>query len=435
MVIAESFFNRGYLVGFYLRKSFRLGPVRLNLSKSGIGVSAGVKGARIGVNSRGRAYTHVGRGGVYHRQALGFNGSGVRTGGERAGEIEELNTDPGTTYAPTSFSIERGPLLEGYPRRSTPTGLFVFGFSVAVVVAFGALSRLGAEIGPAHVALGFAIPLRAVALFVAIRMRAKNASNANIARELAGVIQDARSLTDAELSRIKCILSKEDLYQEEKTFGCAQIYIAAMTAVVEDRRVEADELFLLDQLKNAFQLEEKFVERVRVDCFRSAYLEAIADHELENREEETLDHIRQELGISDSAIAEELEILQQLREIRVIRGGQLPELEPYVKLQKSESCHYIGVGRILKSKVLRRFQQDGQKFSERGLVIDKEGTLAVTNKRILLVHSGTTSIQLEKIVDLFVDVDQNLLSVTKDGAQKPIYITTPDAMKVGAMRR
>ena len=54
-------------MGFYLRKSFRFGPLRLNLSKSGIGVSAGVKGARIGIDATGHEYTHAGRYGLYYR--------------------------------------------------------------------------------------------------------------------------------------------------------------------------------------------------------------------------------------------------------------------------------------------------------------------------------------------------------------------------------
>ncbi|BET67174.1 DUF4236 domain-containing protein [Opitutales bacterium ASA1] len=54
---------------FYLRKSLSFGPVRFNLSKSGIGVSAGVKGFRVGANSRGN-YVHMGRHGLYYRAAL-----------------------------------------------------------------------------------------------------------------------------------------------------------------------------------------------------------------------------------------------------------------------------------------------------------------------------------------------------------------------------
>lgn len=56
-------------MGFYIRKSIRLGPVRLNLSKSGIGTSIGVKGFRIGSGPRGN-YIHAGRNGFYYRASL-----------------------------------------------------------------------------------------------------------------------------------------------------------------------------------------------------------------------------------------------------------------------------------------------------------------------------------------------------------------------------
>jgi hypothetical protein len=58
-------------MGFYLRKSFKLGALRLNLSKSGLGGSLGTKGARLGLSSKGKLYTHLGRWGLYHRQELG----------------------------------------------------------------------------------------------------------------------------------------------------------------------------------------------------------------------------------------------------------------------------------------------------------------------------------------------------------------------------
>lgn len=57
-------------MGFYIRKSIKAGPFRFNLSKSGIGVSAGVPGFRVGTGPRGN-YVHMGRGGVYYRATLG----------------------------------------------------------------------------------------------------------------------------------------------------------------------------------------------------------------------------------------------------------------------------------------------------------------------------------------------------------------------------
>jgi hypothetical protein len=53
-------------VSFYLRKSIKAGPFRFNLSKSGLGVSAGVPGFRIGSGPRGN-YVRVAGGIVEYR--------------------------------------------------------------------------------------------------------------------------------------------------------------------------------------------------------------------------------------------------------------------------------------------------------------------------------------------------------------------------------
>jgi len=56
-------------MGFYIRKSISVGPLRFNLSKSGVGVSAGVRGLRFGTGPRGN-YVHMGRGGLYYKKTL-----------------------------------------------------------------------------------------------------------------------------------------------------------------------------------------------------------------------------------------------------------------------------------------------------------------------------------------------------------------------------
>jgi hypothetical protein len=70
-------------MGLYLRKSFKAGPVRLNLSKRGLGASVGVKGLRVGTSASGKNYVHAGRGGLYYRKILssGKRGSAVSGGG------------------------------------------------------------------------------------------------------------------------------------------------------------------------------------------------------------------------------------------------------------------------------------------------------------------------------------------------------------------
>lgn len=56
-------------IGFSFRKSIKMGPLRLNLSKSGLGVSTGVKGLRVSVGPRG-TYLNAGTKGVYYRKKL-----------------------------------------------------------------------------------------------------------------------------------------------------------------------------------------------------------------------------------------------------------------------------------------------------------------------------------------------------------------------------
>lgn len=56
-------------MGFYFRKSINFGLFRLNFSKSGIGMSAGVKGARVSKTPKG-AYVHFGSNGFYYKQRI-----------------------------------------------------------------------------------------------------------------------------------------------------------------------------------------------------------------------------------------------------------------------------------------------------------------------------------------------------------------------------
>lgn len=46
-------------MGWSFRRSIRIGPLRFNLSKSGIGASAGIPGLRVGKDAKGRNYSQV----------------------------------------------------------------------------------------------------------------------------------------------------------------------------------------------------------------------------------------------------------------------------------------------------------------------------------------------------------------------------------------
>lgn len=62
-------------MGFYFRKRRSAGPLSFNLSKSGIGISTGIRGLRAGVTSHGKLFTsaNVPGTGLYYRKYYGHH--------------------------------------------------------------------------------------------------------------------------------------------------------------------------------------------------------------------------------------------------------------------------------------------------------------------------------------------------------------------------
>ena len=80
-------------MGFGFRKSKNFGGVRLNLSKSGLGVSYGVKGFRISTNSKGSTL-YAGRNGFYYRKKISGNNSSEKnsTNNSECNNLEQRET-------------------------------------------------------------------------------------------------------------------------------------------------------------------------------------------------------------------------------------------------------------------------------------------------------------------------------------------------------
>lgn len=88
---------------FYIRKSVSAGPFRFNLSKSGIGVSTGIKGLRIGTGPRGH-YIHAGRNGLYYRSSISV---GSRTDQKRFPSSTKPPSPDIQTYAEPGVEMVR----------------------------------------------------------------------------------------------------------------------------------------------------------------------------------------------------------------------------------------------------------------------------------------------------------------------------------------
>lgn len=99
-------------MGLYLRKSVRVGPLRFNLSKGGVGVSVGIKGFRVGTGPRGN-YVHMGAGGIYYRATIpsSFPVGGPGSPRCSASPVGGAVSLPPPVLTPTCPSHTHGPMV------------------------------------------------------------------------------------------------------------------------------------------------------------------------------------------------------------------------------------------------------------------------------------------------------------------------------------
>ena len=105
-------------MGFRFRKSVKIAPgVRLNIGKKSVGISAGVKGARVSVNSSGRKTTTVG----HPRNGPDATSKTEKIGGHAATDKHRLRLRPEYTRSPSDLPTYR-PAAAAWPPR-TPKGI------------------------------------------------------------------------------------------------------------------------------------------------------------------------------------------------------------------------------------------------------------------------------------------------------------------------
>lgn len=124
-------------MGFFLRKRIKLGKgLSLNLSKSGLGLSFGVKGFRISKNSRG-TQLNVGCNGMYYRKSLN---SKKNTEEQEPVECEEYIEEQPQEELQEVVTIEISKELNNFKIKETAS-IFV-GFVGFILIFFNAIAGL-----------------------------------------------------------------------------------------------------------------------------------------------------------------------------------------------------------------------------------------------------------------------------------------------------
>lgn len=372
-------------MGFYIKKSFRAGPVRLNLSKSGLGLSAGVKGFRVGSGPRGN-YVHAGRGGLYYRKNLGSN----------------------TKYRSTS--------------QNSAGSMGIIGVIIALVL----IIFVGQWFVENPAVFIFIV---AIAALIAGIMFYKKAARDKAIAEYKKILDEIFVLETLEFNEEKLQRIKNKLVHDCKSESEEieqNIYNAVLDKIIDDDEITPKERDTIKKLESIISLSDSNKTEAKLEIFKSYYLNAIEDRLITNSEIDTLNNIVEGLGINDSDIKEEMQTVKEIIKMQTLEHPLSPLETVPVTIQKSEKAFYSSMGKVLSRKKAPKNSSSEYEYS-----IRKEGNLIVTNKRILVINDGTTAIKVADILDIDVDIDRRFIIISKGSSATPTIIQTEEALYCG----
>lgn len=436
-------------MAFYLRKGFNLGPVRLNVSKGGVGVSGGVTGARVGLSPRG-AYVHGGRGGVYYRKYAaagkrrsasgaaraterqrlprGNSSHGMPPGeslGPQPGDKVEVFTDTGVTYpSPVHISEPVSMDVPVLPREQIPLYVgFVPGI-LFVVLGFAGI------VGTGLLVAGLVVALGSGGLWSWIDKRNQQASQAveqwrSLLKE-AGELKPGSSLLAAARTRLQGGTGFSAMQQKWIDF---QRTLDTYEHLADQLHTSPDgkELTGIRELEQALlgniTLSSHDFEGMKTAVFQERFRKLTADYALTKDEERYIRRLAQHFDFSGNQVREELDTLDILAEIRDEKEREPSEITVPVRLVRAERAYAAMPGRLLRKKVLQNKTEQGIRYQFTGYDADLEGMVYLTDRRVLVVGEGSRSYRLNKVLDVILSVEDATVQLVMDGRKSPVILT------------
>lgn len=400
--------KQSFAMGFYIRKNLMSGPLRLNLSKGGVGFSFGVKGARIGVNRKG-TYVHGGRYGAYYRKYMTEDGEEEWKGNKR--RTVEFFTDTGLTYPRPDL-----PQKPKLPKVKPPPVLRVNPFIKAGLI-LGPLILLAIFSG-----FYFLSGIGAVLTAIAYPLYFNQKGQINKAKVSLNNLKHHLDQKQPVPTLIKSIKTRK-LKPKYRQWRDYHFLKALNQQFYEDPDyITPDEFREVEKLLHIPKKQKRLVKRHIFSRFLHAVLE---DHFISRQEEDKLMEVVDNLNLSLGDIPEEKALIDVMHKLRETISAPLEAVGTSLNLKQGEVCYYITEGRFLKEKYVDRFKKNGVFYKAKGYELDMEGELYLTDRRLLMVSEGSREYRLNKILDVTLSLEDNSLKLTVDDRKNPVVVTAP----------
>lgn len=211
------------------------------------------------------------------------------------------------------------------------------------------------------------------------------------------------------------------------------VYASAVLRALSEREQTGQLSAWPGHVANTFGLAPGRQRAAELDLFKRLVWAALADQVVTPEEQQALEQVRGWFAIDSAAIEDESRALNEHSRAQALERDLLPTVDSPVKLQKGEVCHHHTSGALLDRKVVRSSVVAGRRHKEEALVVAREGDVYVTSKRLLVVGDGTSTIPHTAVLDVEIDYDERLITITKDGRQKPLHLRVPDPLYTGKL--
>lgn len=379
----------------------------MNLSKSGLGVSGGVTGARIGLGPKG-AYVHGGRHGLYYRKYAPASRQSTEL--SKPGETRYF-VDTGYTYKQFAGIPERKALLPPKLKGHSKPAMILLGAGLLLALLFFAAGE------------GMYVIAGMLSLTGGIILNSRHLKYRETAQKTRKDIEQAIE----EKSSVPELIAKHK--NAELGHAYRQWLDFNVFALLQDAFYSDPEYILPEELESVekyITLSQQELRTIKADAFAAFLEDLMADHMISKDEEQRLDFIQSSLRINDDDIAWEKHTISQMCAFRDALEMPLEQLEVDIPLKRNETCYYRCEGRLLREKIMVQYQRHGVVYKEIGYDIDMEGTIYLCSGRILIVGRGSRSYSLNRILDVTLSQEDHTVQLILDDRKNPLIISTKD---------
>jgi len=371
-------------MGFGFRKSKNFGGLRINVSKSGLGFSTGVKGLRVGVSGNGKTYIAGGIGGITYRK---YGSSSTLSK-----SIPRTNDGVDVGKINSAVTAEKEHQTKS-AKKVWDWWIFFFAFSILGVIAPNPDTNQYDEI-PTRI-LWFIIS--STIIWVRIEMIKKE-------NNLIDVLMRAdMNALSVELEKIAS--RGASMREAEIVAGYCENLI---DTCISDLNIDSKERALILLLRKALRKEKADV--IFDNIIDASVAAVIADNVVTEKEREFISQLLETFAASDEKRSSVFVKIEEINKIHELQKSGLKPIVVDVGIVRGAECFFSGSVTVLKRRTCK---------GEYSFEMDKSAQLYVTSDYVHIVSDGHKKIKMSDVLGL-ESVDGRL-QISIANRQTPLF--------------